>query len=274
MLLLLLFPTGRLLSPRWRPVAATVVIYAVLLSAASMIVAFATWSDPFGPGTVGGGAIPIVFVVAAVFIPIGLITSFISTILRYRRSTGDERLQMKWFATAAAVVAVTFSLQVWISSPAMSIVASLGLLFLWTAIAIAILKYRLYEIDVVINRAVVFGTLAVFITLVYLGLVVGVGTAVGNRRSPLLSAIAAASRWRSSPFASGPTVRQPDGVRQAGDAVRGAVGLRRTDGRHLLDRRGAAKGSTLAEGQVPFGPTCGSWSAPNPGCRFVAACGY
>ncbi len=60
------------------------------------------------------------------------------------------------------------------------------------AIASAILKYRLYEIDVVINRAVVFGTLAVFITLVYMGLVVGVGTLVGNQRSPLLSAVAAA----------------------------------------------------------------------------------
>src|SRR6185437_6157424 len=95
------------------------------------------WSDPFGPETVGGGAIPIVFVVAAVFIPIGLIAALISTILRFRRSTGDERLQMKWFATAAVIVAVTFSLQVWTSSPAMSVINSLSLLFLWTAIAIA-----------------------------------------------------------------------------------------------------------------------------------------
>src|SRR5439155_21247687 len=55
-----------------------------------------------------------------------------------------------------------------------------------------VLKYRLYEIDVVINRAVVYGALAVFITLVYVSLVVGIGTLVGHRGSPLLSAIAAA----------------------------------------------------------------------------------
>ncbi len=192
MLLLLLFPTGRVLSSRWRPVAAAVIVYAALLTAAAIVVASSQWSDPFGPATVEGGAIPTVFVVAAVFIPIGLIAALISAILRYRRSTGDERLQMKWFVTAAVFVAVTFSFQVWTTSPVMSVLNTLSLLFLWTAIAIAILKYRLYEIDVVINRAVVFGTLAVFITLVYVGLVVGIGTLVGNKQSPLLSAVAAA----------------------------------------------------------------------------------
>src|SRR5207247_81489 len=74
----------------------------------------------------------------------------------------------------------------------LSVIQSLAFVFLYTAIGIAVLKYRLYEIDVVINRAVVYGTLAVFITLVYVGLVVGVGALVGHRGSPLLSAIAAA----------------------------------------------------------------------------------
>ena len=59
------------------------------------------------------------------------------------------------------------------------------------AIAIAVLKYRLYEIDIVISKAVLYGTLAAFITAVYAGLVAGVGTLVGNRHSPLLSALAA-----------------------------------------------------------------------------------
>jgi signal transduction histidine kinase len=60
------------------------------------------------------------------------------------------------------------------------------------AIAIAVLKYRLYDIDIVISKAVMYGSLAMFITAVYAGLVVGVGTLVGNRRSPLLAALAAA----------------------------------------------------------------------------------
>ncbi len=60
------------------------------------------------------------------------------------------------------------------------------------AIGFAVLRYRLYEIDVVINRAVLFGSMAVFITAVYVGIVVGVGALVGSTGSPLLSAVAAA----------------------------------------------------------------------------------
>ena len=74
----------------------------------------------------------------------------------------------------------------------LSVFNSVSTLFLYAAIAIAVLKYRLYEIDVVIGKTVVFAVLAAFITVVYVALVVGVGTLVGTSRSPLLSAIAAA----------------------------------------------------------------------------------
>ena len=60
------------------------------------------------------------------------------------------------------------------------------------AIGVSVLRYRLFDIDVVINRAVLFGALAVFITLVYVAIVVGVGALVGSQASPLLSAAAAA----------------------------------------------------------------------------------
>ena len=70
--------------------------------------------------------------------------------------------------------------------------SNLAFLCLWVAIAIAVLKYRLYEIDVVISKAVLYGSLAVFITAVYAGLVVGIGTLAGSRDSPLLAALAAA----------------------------------------------------------------------------------
>jgi len=63
---------------------------------------------------------------------------------------------------------------------------------LFAAIAIAVLKYRLYDIDIVISKAVLYGSLAVFITAVYAALVVGIGTLAGNTRSPLLAALAAA----------------------------------------------------------------------------------
>ena len=101
---------------------------------------------------------------------------------------------MKWFVTAASFVAVTFALSVPLSFrfPILDVLSALSLLFLYAAIVIAVLRYRLYEIDVVIGKTVVFAVLAAFITVVYIALVVGVGTIVGNRRSPLLSAVAAA----------------------------------------------------------------------------------
>jgi len=73
-----------------------------------------------------------------------------------------------------------------------SVLSNLAFLALWLAVGLAVLKYRLYGIDIVISRAVLYGSLAAFITAVYVGLVVGVGTLVGNRRSALLSAVAAA----------------------------------------------------------------------------------
>src|SRR6185312_969196 len=76
---------------------------------------------------------------------------------------------------------------VWIS-----VFQSVAFIFLFSTIAIAVLKYRLYEIDVVINRAVVYGTLAVFITVIYAAIVVGVGTLVGGQSSKFLAALAAA----------------------------------------------------------------------------------
>jgi signal transduction histidine kinase len=72
------------------------------------------------------------------------------------------------------------------------VVQNVAFLCLWAAIGVAVLKYRLYEIDVVIGKAVLYGSLAVFITAVYAGLVVGVGTLAGGRDSPLLAALAAA----------------------------------------------------------------------------------
>ena len=78
------------------------------------------------------------------------------------------------------------------NSLAANVLQNLAFLCLYAAIGIAVLKYRLYEIDIVISKAVLYGSLAVFITAVYAALVVGVGTLAGDRRSPLLAALAAA----------------------------------------------------------------------------------
>jgi signal transduction histidine kinase len=101
-------------------------------------------------------------------------------------------LQLKWFAAAALLVVAATSVSTATNSLVASVLQNLAFLCLYAAIGIAVLKYRLYDIDIVISKAVLYGSLAVFITAVYAGLVVGVGTLVGNRRSPLLAALAAA----------------------------------------------------------------------------------
>ena len=90
------------------------------------------------------------------------------------------------------LVVAAFTFVILTSSVAGNVFVNLTLLCLDTAIAIAVLKYRLYEIDIVISKAVLYGSLAVFITAVYVGLVAGIGTLVGNRHSVLLAALAAA----------------------------------------------------------------------------------
>jgi len=196
-LLFLWFPTGQVPSPRWRPVEVFTFSLFGMLEVVALISSAASWNDPFSNGSTSGivnTVLVVLFIVAVVAVPLTILTAFASTVVRFKGSTGDERLQLKWFATAAGLTAITFAISVPFGgdSPVFSVLTDVGLAFLYVAIARAILKYRLYEIDVVIGRTVVFATLVVFITIVYIGLVVGIGALVGNQRSPLLSALAAA----------------------------------------------------------------------------------
>jgi signal transduction histidine kinase len=111
-------------------------------------------------------------------------------IVRFRRSSGDERLQLKWFAAAAAFTVATF-IPSYLGSSAFDALSTLAGLWLLVSICFAVLKYKLYGIDFVISKAVLYGTLIAFITAVYAALVLGIGTAVGDRNNPLLTALAA-----------------------------------------------------------------------------------
>jgi signal transduction histidine kinase len=191
----LLFPTGTLPSRRWRPAAWFIAGSFAAFAVSEIVVQTRSWRDPFGASfRLSPIALPLLGLLVVSFV-----LSLAAVAVRFRRSSGDERLQLKWFLTAGVLVfAILLALIPWLSCNSCSaptvlmVLAGLAFLFLWTAIGVAILKYRLYEIDVVISKGVVYGTLAVFITLVYVALVVGIGTLVGNTRSPLLAAIAAA----------------------------------------------------------------------------------
>jgi signal transduction histidine kinase len=125
-------------------------------------------------------------------------------VVRYRRSRDDVRHQIKWFAATAALMPVTVGLydlsigvyggKVALLTVLLVVVGLAAVVGTPLAIGVAILKYRLYDIDVVISRTLVYGALAAFITAVYVGIVVGVGTLIGSGGQPnlVLSIVATA----------------------------------------------------------------------------------
>jgi signal transduction histidine kinase len=188
--LLLLFPTGRLRSRRWRPAAWFVAGVYTSVGLALIVRATRFWAQPFA--AFPAGLYPWVLHAILILFPVTYVVSVVAVVVRFVLSSGEERLQLKWFAAAALLLVATTSLAIVTNSLAANVLQNLAFLCLYAAIGIAILKYRLYGIDVVISKAVLYGSLAVFITAVYAGLVVGVGTLAGDRRSPLLAALAAA----------------------------------------------------------------------------------
>jgi signal transduction histidine kinase len=187
----LLFPPGRLRSPRWRPAAWFVGGAFTLATAGALVSASHVWAHPFTTSFRQLGNLALVTGMFALVFA-GLAVGVAALVVRFARSKGEERLQLKWFAAAAVLVLVMLFVTFPASSEVANVLSDLAFLCLFVAVAIAVLKYRLYDIDLVISKAVLYGSLAVFITAVYVGLVVGVGTLVGNRRSPLLTALAAA----------------------------------------------------------------------------------
>src|SRR5207248_3305696 len=134
---------------------------------------------------------------------IAAVASVVSLVIRYRRSRDLEREQMKWLLYAAGLILLSIVAQAPITAALGSgmygtnvsnAVTSFAFVFIPLAIGIAVLRYRLYDIDVVINRTLVYGLLAAFITAVYVGIVVGIGAALGGGTRPnlLLSIVATA----------------------------------------------------------------------------------
>jgi signal transduction histidine kinase len=179
-LAILLFPDGRLPSPRWRVVAwlivageALVVLMAATSSAALRAQAAAVLVSPVRliPDSL---ADPVVNVLQTAFIPLTLAAAA-GLAVRYRRATPDVRHQIKWVAYASLLTAVALLIAGLVFGNPLGALLAVGPL-LPVAAGIAIFKYRLYDIDVVISKTIVYGSLAAFITLVYVVIVVGVGS--------------------------------------------------------------------------------------------------
>jgi hypothetical protein len=173
-LLLLLFPNGKLPSARWRPAlwaaAGFLALFTVaaLLSPVSVDTRLESVRHPLGLDLEVAESVAVVSFVLA---PVLLALSGAAVIARFRRSSGDERQQLKWFVYAVGIAVVLFAAGMTLAlvgaaapSPALWILPLLGLP---VATGIAILKHRLYDIDVIVNRTLVYGALSAILAGTY-----------------------------------------------------------------------------------------------------------
>ena len=187
-----LFPDGRPLSPRWRVV--------IWLSAGTLAVAVA--AQAFAPGRLadatvssarnplGIGSLPVLGSIASLALSLTLVCiplSAVSLILRYRRSRGTARLQLKWLVSATAAVVIVYVVVISLSTypdgktPVWLMVLQDGTIVSFClipfSIGAAVLRYRLYEIDVIVRRTVVYAVLVAMLAAVYLAGVTTLGWA-------------------------------------------------------------------------------------------------
>ncbi len=183
----LLFPNGRLPSRRWRPLA-------WLSGAVILGVSLGTALDPGPLQNLGGVQNPFgillpwmipVFWAFLPLLPLCMLASVLSLVLRYRRSRGEERQQIKWIAFAASVVGVLYLIAMitsfifpsvaWFQAGSplwldlIDYTALLSFTLVPIAVGVAMLRYRLYDIDLVINRTLVYGSLTATLVVLYLG---------------------------------------------------------------------------------------------------------
>ncbi len=208
-ILVLLFPTGTVPSPPWRWVLR---LNVVCVGALLLVAMFAPTTmdvapgiqpeNPFGIGALERLASPLAWVFGLALLGV-VIASVVALVQRFRRSSGEERQQIRWFATAAGVSGVCLVLvlltQIGLgpneSRPINDIAFFLFLISVGIALpvacAVAILKYRLYDLDLVVKKTVLYVTVAALLLLVFLVLAVTAGGLIGRSRAAAVIAAAA-----------------------------------------------------------------------------------
>jgi len=176
----LLFPDGKLPSPRWRPLAWLNGAMAVAGSLAAAFLPGPTpWigavDNPFGAEGLGAAKDPIDGTLEVLSYGVFGLAGVVSLFFRFRRAGRAEREQIKWFAYAGAILLLGAVLlyagpesirMAWIRQVGFAL-WFVGFVGLPVAIGIAILRYRLYEIDIIINRTLVYGSLTVAMAIVF-----------------------------------------------------------------------------------------------------------
>jgi signal transduction histidine kinase len=187
------FPDGHLLSPRWR--------WLMWVSSAAVILG--TVGNTFGPDSgqlssfpqLRTGLLSTAFGASRFALPfLGIcgLLGLVSLVLRYRRSSSEIRHQIRWLLFAGLLYVIPFTVFIvvlettQVSLTPLAGISVIGLVAVPFAMAIAVLRYRLYDIDIIISRSLVYGSLAVLISAVYVGIAVGIGALIGGGGKPNL----------------------------------------------------------------------------------------
>jgi hypothetical protein len=173
--LLLLFPTGRLLSRRWRATSWLAAGSVTLLVVGSMLARelddYEQLENPYAVGGAFEQMLSASRTVGGIVLSISVLLAGFSLIVRFRRSKGVERQQLKWMAFAASLLFVSQA-SWFVSEELAQLLTGLSFIALPIAVCIAILRYRLYDIDLIINRTLVYGGLTALLAATYFGIVV------------------------------------------------------------------------------------------------------
>jgi hypothetical protein len=190
-LVVLLFPTGRPPSRRWRPVAWACAVCVTVLCVQQAVMPgpleASGQPNPLGIDSARAALAWIYGLVTLCFVVLMLLCAG-SVVVRFRRASSVERQQLKWFAYGAGQLAVLFALSLgvpglwnrWVSVPVSDLVFGISFALIPVTIGIAILRYRLYDIDRLIRRTLVYGLLTALLAAFYAGLVLGMEELFGG----------------------------------------------------------------------------------------------
>ncbi len=175
-LLPLYFPNGRLLSPRLRPVMWYAVVLATIMTALAVLCPSSDETlgipNPFGVQWIAPLFEEIPYIWTILWLSLG-VAATASHVPSESAAHGEERQQIKWVVYAVLLLVVTTIVSqlffVGVESRVGPVLLLLGLQGLWVAVAVAVFKYRLYNIDVLINRTSVYGTLTALLAEIYVG---------------------------------------------------------------------------------------------------------
>jgi signal transduction histidine kinase len=201
LLLALVFPDGRMPTSRWWPASALLATAVVTLTVAVGLrpgdLTNSPIANPLGMVALAG-ATPALELAGNLMFAAAALAALAAPIVRYRRASGVTRYQLRWFLGATALIAIAWTIanvleSVGADAAVLAVVRLAPLLALPAATAVAVLRYRLYDIDLIIGRTLLYGGLTAIVGLIYLVIIGGVGALIGVGGGTSLPLTAAAT---------------------------------------------------------------------------------